>query len=902
MTKAKRIIPCMLAILMITFGFTGCGKTENIEVGTKASGSIKISEIKKAYGVTSNYEQNQLLPFWNVDNDTVFTLHFNSKVEPALAVSVHTDPKCGVNSRVGQLNAAYLCDDGGVDVIVKPGLAVLNENQDMTKAEWGNAPIYYMKINYDRFSSEVTPLETPVIVPFTVRTDVSTPTLKGNIGPDGQYKLSWTPVEGATSYEIYESSVGLRSETNEKIKPYTRSELGYKGDHLDKIGEVSGTEFTDFNYKEGMGNTIELNGEVTQQNAFLPLTYFVRAKTSDGKVSNFSMAAEAYKDAGRMPSSVELYEFSEFPETVKVKMKDNSLVSMPINFKKDSVDGNRIKYTYTIPGTLLTGHAYFTGENTKAVDEHISSASVNYGMYQIEQPESIIPANTTDTLSDLQKEIISKDAAKGRTPTMYSDDMRMAVAEMENVRLMNKGLYDKTMEDLIAEYGSIYKNGNETAPQTQTEEPSQPSTTQPETTQPEPQTTPPTEQNSGDTSVTEPSEDNNDSAGNTDPVELPDNNNEPTEEPQQESPKEELVDDNSSNPDIGDANRTEVPGSDYILFADSAEEEYIARMMIAGEENIDISAFPQLQDTTFLTDVFYKVYMQNPFVISPASLTYTPEDKTVHVGYIYDKETMQAKQKEIAEESEKIVKDTVRSSMSDDEIAFAIWNKLEDETEYDTEACNQAMENGFSTPDNSSADAFNAYGIICKKKGVCQSYAYAYKLLLTEAGVDAKVLTGFLNKNLPHAWSIVKVDGNWYWFDLTNNAKNSGIPYMVYESSSQNAEAQDYVLDDMYDINNNLSWVESSDNSKNYYVKNDLIASSVSDIPNKVGNARKLMRYNAYAVFVEGGITEADVTQDLMTGIAENLVASGLSESELNNVKMYAAGNYVIFLEGRDMK
>ena len=68
----------------------------------------------------------------------------------------------------------------------------------------------------------------------------------------------------------------------------------------------------------------------------------------------------------------------------------------------------------------------------------------------------------------------------------------------------------------------------------------------------------------------------------------------------------------------------------------------------------------------------------------------------------------------------------------------------------------------------------------------------------------------------------------------------------------------------------------------------------------EAGNARKLMRYNSYAVFVEGGVKKEDITQDVMTDIARSLVASGMSENELANLKMFGSGNYVIFLEGRD--
>ena len=108
---------------------------------------------------------------------------------------------------------------------------MLSENKNQTEAAWGNAPIYFIRINYDRFSDEVTKLDQPIIVPFTVKTDVSTPTLEGRINNQGQFYLTWTPVDNAVGYEIYESGVGLDKEDSKEISGYTRSELGYVGEH-----------------------------------------------------------------------------------------------------------------------------------------------------------------------------------------------------------------------------------------------------------------------------------------------------------------------------------------------------------------------------------------------------------------------------------------------------------------------------------------------------------------------------------------------------------------------------------------------------------------------------------------------------------------------------------------------
>ena len=320
-------------------------------------------------------------------------------------------------------------------------------------------------------------------------------------------------------------------------------------------------------------------------------------------------------------------------------------------------------------------------------------------------------------------------------------------------------------------------------------------------------------------------------------------------------------------------------------------------MMIAGQTNIDLSAFPRLQDTTNLVDVMYKVIFQNPYILSVNQMSYEPESKTLVIEYSLTGEEIAQRQKEISSAATSILSTCVREGMTEEEKIMAIWNKLEDDTSYDDEACKAGEESNFTNVDSKYADAFNTYGIMCKKKGVCQSYAMAYKLLLAETGINAKVLTGYLNKTLPHAWSIINVGGRWYWFDLTNNAKNSGLPYMLYEDSSKNAEALDYVLDDRYDIDSNLSWVVSDDGSRNFYNKNGLVAATPKDLPDKVVAARKLKRHGAYAVYVESGVTQNDLTQEIMTGIAQKLIADGMKENELQNLKFGCAHNFVIFIE-----
>ena len=52
---------------------------------------------------------------------------------------------------------------------------------------------------------------------------------------------------------------------------------------------------------------------------------------------------------------------------------------------------------------------------------------------------------------------------------------------------------------------------------------------------------------------------------------------------------------------------------------------------------------------------------------------------------------------------------------------------------------------------------------------VCAGYSAAFRLLAEEAGLEAIVVTGFLDGTLAHAWNKVKIDDEWYVVDTTNN-------------------------------------------------------------------------------------------------------------------------------------
>jgi transglutaminase/protease-like cytokinesis protein 3 len=70
--------------------------------------------------------------------------------------------------------------------------------------------------------------------------------------------------------------------------------------------------------------------------------------------------------------------------------------------------------------------------------------------------------------------------------------------------------------------------------------------------------------------------------------------------------------------------------------------------------------------------------------------------------------------------------------------------------------------------ENSSYDytfsKFSTYDLLVNKSGVCQAYAYSYKLILNKLGIECEYAK---SSSMEHMWNIVKIDGNWYNVDCT---------------------------------------------------------------------------------------------------------------------------------------
>ncbi|NLZ46245.1 MAG: hypothetical protein GX896_06090, partial [Clostridiales bacterium] len=216
--KSTKIISGLLAALMLLTGCQGSGKKE----GKDSSGALNVQLSQYGQQITVEDIKSQytsysdgIMPLYNVARDEAFEIDFNFSYDEAFDkgakdfVTVHTDSKCLEESMIYTYSKVQgdFAENMKLEISpVSPTLATGSEKTDYIYNDhptWGNAPIFYIAIWYDTENSEITKLETPVVIPFTVKNEIEAPNVKGVVDNTGRFKLVWDPIEGAEEYRIY---------------------------------------------------------------------------------------------------------------------------------------------------------------------------------------------------------------------------------------------------------------------------------------------------------------------------------------------------------------------------------------------------------------------------------------------------------------------------------------------------------------------------------------------------------------------------------------------------------------------------------------------------------------------------------------------------------------------------
>lgn len=99
---------------------------------------------------------------------------------------------------------------------------------------------------------------------------------------------------------------------------------------------------------------------------------------------------------------------------------------------------------------------------------------------------------------------------------------------------------------------------------------------------------------------------------------------------------------------------------------------------------------------------------------------------------------------------------SINPNASEYEKELAIHDYITQTTKYDKKAEVNPFANGVMD------SAYDAYGVIVEKRGVCNGYADAFQYLCYMVGINSNVIFGNA-----HVWNTVQIEGEWYQVDVT---------------------------------------------------------------------------------------------------------------------------------------
>ena len=143
----------------------------------------------------------------------------------------------------------------------------------------------------------------------------------------------------------------------------------------------------------------------------------------------------------------------------------------------------------------------------------------------------------------------------------------------------------------------------------------------------------------------------------------------------------------------------------------------------------------------------------------------------------------------------------------------------------------------------------NVYYSLTTGSAMCQGYSMTAYKMFEMAGLECRIVIGTLNGE-GHAWNLVKVDGNWYHIDITNNDDVIRDSYLLVsdESLSENGFEWDrskYPIASSNYYNTLTSYIDETDEDeieteKTYENRNkigesdidEMVASTIEEIQN----------------------------------------------------------------------
>ena len=226
---------------------------------------------------------------------------------------------------------------------------------------------------------------------------------------------------------------------------------------------------------------------------------------------------------------------------------------------------------------------------------------------------------------------------------------------------------------------------------------------------------------------------------------------------------------------------TTMPTVPYPVNGSTPLVKYIAANLMAGKTSMDIRAYYD-DPTITISEAISEAIDQNPYAqLADASIDSMRLRGTV-LTFSYTgtaPNTLQKQREDLFGKAKAITAQIITPGMSDRQKALAINSWLVANASYDYDAYDaikrSRVNSDFAHYYSSFPYAWNGLGTALYSKGVCASYAQAFKALADVAGVQAIYVTGTDNESGErHAWNKVFMDGKWQVVDVTWDDSDDG--------------------------------------------------------------------------------------------------------------------------------
>ena len=184
----------------------------------------------------------------------------------------------------------------------------------------------------------------------------------------------------------------------------------------------------------------------------------------------------------------------------------------------------------------------------------------------------------------------------------------------------------------------------------------------------------------------------------------------------------------------------------------------------------------------------------------------------------------------------------------------------------------------------------NAYGALVEGKAVCNGYAKAYQHLMHKAGIPAWYVRGVsvnptTGVSVAHAWNMVKIDGDWYYTDVTWDDQYENTFYAYFNITTAQLLEGHRIDTDYASLLPNATATAG-----NFYKKENRIFTSYDQ--NKLVNLLK-QDGNKTQIYVDGNVDGflTSVNANLLS-IGEQLGGTGAFQISYNVLEL---GNALIF-------